>query len=404
MNQPMPTQTLPPTRTMDDPDIEVSIVMPCLNEAETIEVCIRKTLNCLAENGIRGEVVVADNGSEDGSIEIARRAGARVIHVKEKGYGAAVTAGFDAARGKYLIMGDADDSYDFSNLMPFIHELRNGYDLVMGSRFKGGIAPGAMPWHHRYIGNPVLTGVLNLFHRTGMSDAHCGLRALAKSAYQKMDLRTTGMEFASEMLVKARAQRLNMTEVPTTLSPDGRSRPPHLRSFRDGWRHLRLLLLLSPSWTLIYPSLLMLVTGIGLLVGFAWNLRSPNAAPSDHLWPTCGALLLLVGLQGVVLGCAARLFALQEELGPPSGWAMDRLRSINLERGLTVGVLLVALGTGLVLALGQVLTGPTLIAVGLQSLTLALFCATLARPRRRPKNRARTDGLPTARGSAIAPV
>ncbi len=301
-------------------------------------------------------------------------------------------------------MGDADDSYDFSNLMPFIHKLRNGYDLVMGSRFKGGIAPGAMPWHHRYVGNPLLTGVMNLFHRTGMSDAHCGLRALTKSAYQKMDLRTTGMEFASEMLVKATAQRLHMTEVPTTLRPDGRSRPPHLRSFRDGWRHLRLLLLLSPSWALIYPSLLMLVIGIGLLVGFAWNLRSPNAAPSDHLWPTCGAMLLLGGLQGVVLGCAARLFALQEELGPPSGWAMNRLRSINLERGLIVGVLLVALGTGLVLVLGQVLTGPTLVAVGLQSLILALFCATLARPRRRTKNRARTDGLPTARGSAIAPM
>ncbi len=240
--------------TQTSTEVEVSVVMPCLNEAETLETCIHKALDFFARSRVSGEVVVADNGSTDGSVDIARRAGARVVHVEKKGYGNALMGGFEAAKGKYLIMGDADDSYDFQNLMPFIEKLRAGYDVVMGNRFRGGIKAGAMSWHHKYIGNPVLTGLLNLFFRSGIGDAHCGLRGLTREAFNGLRLRTTGMEFASEMVVKAAALGLKMTEVPTVLNPDGRSRPPHLRSFRDGWRHLRFLMLLAPKWALVIPG------------------------------------------------------------------------------------------------------------------------------------------------------
>ena len=230
---------------------EVSIVMPCLNEAETVGACVRKALRFLVENEIDGEVIVADNGSTDGSQQLAAAAGGRVVQVAKKGYGNALMGGFEAARGRYLIMGDADESYDFENLGPFVEKLRAGYEIVMGNRFRGGIKDGAMPWHHKYIGNPILTGVLNLFFHSSIGDAHCGLRAITKDAFHRLRLRTTGMEFASEMVVKATAFKLEMTEVPIVLSPDGRSRPPHLRSFRDGWRHLRFLMLLAPNWALM---------------------------------------------------------------------------------------------------------------------------------------------------------
>jgi glycosyltransferase involved in cell wall biosynthesis len=223
-------------------NLEVSVVMPCLNEARTVGRCVAKALASLAEMGALGEVIVADNGSSDGSQELAERAGARVVNVAEKGYGSALQGGIAAARGKFIIMGDADDSYDFTRLLPFITSLRQGYELVMGNRFKGGIKPGAMPWLHRYVGNPVLTGILNLFFRTPIKDAHCGLRGFRKDAYERLKLTTPGMEFASEMVVKASLNKQKIGEVPTTLSPDGRDRPPHLRSFRDGWRHLRFLL------------------------------------------------------------------------------------------------------------------------------------------------------------------
>jgi len=231
-----------------DQECEVTVLLPCLNEARTVGKCVAKAMAALRRLGVAGEVVVADNGSTDGSQKLAIAAGARVIVAERRGYGAALLAGIAAAEGRFIIMGDADDSYDFSNIDPFIERLRAGDDLVMGNRFKGGIKPGAMSWHHRYIGNPVLTGILNLFYRTGVRDAHCGLRAFRKDSCQRLGLRTTGMEFASEMVVKAALHGQKISEVPIILYPDGRDRRPHLRSFRDGWRHLRFLLLLCPLW------------------------------------------------------------------------------------------------------------------------------------------------------------
>ena len=228
--------------------IELTILMPCLNEAETLATCIAKALSYLDRSGIAGEVLIADNGSDDGSQDIATANGARVVPISERGYGAALAGGIAAARGRFIIMGDADDSYDFSKLDAFVAALRDGADLVMGNRFAGGIAPGAMPWLHRYIGNPVLSFVGRLFFSTPIRDFHCGLRGFSTAAIRGLQLRTSGMEFASEMVVKATLAQLDVREVPTTLDKDGRSRPPHLRSFRDGWRHLRFLLLFSPRW------------------------------------------------------------------------------------------------------------------------------------------------------------
>ena len=235
--------------------IELSIIMPCLNEAETLEVCVRKALAYLDRSGITGEVIVGDNGSTDGSQDIALRCGASVVDIPLRGYGAALYGATLAARGKYIVMGDSDDSYDFSNLDPFVAKLREGYDLVMGNRFAGGIKLGAMPWKNRYIGNPILSTIGKMLFRCPAGDFHCGLRGYSKEAFTRMDLRTTGMEFASEMVIKATLNRMKITEVPTTLSPDGRSRPPHLRPYRDGWRHLRFMLLFSPNWLFLYPGL-----------------------------------------------------------------------------------------------------------------------------------------------------
>ncbi len=222
---------------------EISIVMPCLNEARTLSTCIQKAWQGLYAAQCHGEVVVADNGSTDGSPNIARQNGARVVHAPQRGYGNALRVGMNAAQGEIILMGDADDSYDFSQIRPFVERIRQGDDLVVGNRFRGGICPAAMPWHHRYIGNPTLTGLLNIFFSTPVRDAHCGLRAIRKEAYHRLHLSTSGMEFASEMVVKAALAQLKISEVPIILHPDGRNRPPHLRSFRDGWRHLRFLLI-----------------------------------------------------------------------------------------------------------------------------------------------------------------
>src|ERR1051326_9078758 len=266
-------QASPTEIKVDGDPIELSVVMPCLNEAETLPTCIRKAKKALHQLGIRGEIIIADNGSSDGSPEIAASLDARVIHVAEKGYGSALMGGIKAARGKYIIMGDADDSYDFTNLRPFVEKLRAGYDLVMGNRFKGGIAPNAMPPLHRYLGNPVLTGIGRIFFRSPCGDFHCGLRGFNRAAIQRLDLRTRGMEFASETVVKASLHGLRITEVPTTLSVDGRNRPPHLRSWRDGWRHLRFLLLYSPRWLFLYPGLLLMIVGA---VASGWLLVGPR--------------------------------------------------------------------------------------------------------------------------------
>ena len=235
--------------------VELSVVIPCLNEAATVGVCVKKAIDAMERHAIRGEVIVADNGSTDGSQQIARDFGARVLPVERRGYGSALQSGIAAARGRFVLMGDADDTYDFSQLDEFVRILREGYDLVMGNRFRGKILPGAMPPLHRYLGNPVLTGLGRLFFKSPVGDFHCGLRAFRRDAIEQLGLRTLGMEFASEMVVKAAAFGLRVTEIPTTLAPDRRDRPPHLRTWSDGWRHLRFLLLYSPRWLFLYPEL-----------------------------------------------------------------------------------------------------------------------------------------------------
>ncbi|MEQ1771332.1 MAG: glycosyltransferase family 2 protein [Devosia sp.] len=327
-------------------DLDLTILMPCLNEAETLGTCIRKARGYIERSGISAEILIADNGSTDGSQEIARAAGARVVDVPVKGYGAALAAGIEAAGGRFVIMGDADDSYDFSALDPFVERLRAGSDLVMGNRFAGGILPGAMPWHHRYIGNPVLSFAGRLFFKTKARDFHCGLRGFSRDAVRRLHLRTTGMEFASEMLVKATLSGLRIEEVPTTLKPDGRSRAPHLRSFRDGWRHLRFLLLFSPRWLFLYPGLTLL--GIGLFLG-ALLIRgpvsfSPTVVLDLHSF-LIAAMCILVGLQAVSFAIIGRRFASRYGFIPRSGTFDRVLEWLTLERVLIAALIFTAGGT-----------------------------------------------------------
>jgi glycosyltransferase involved in cell wall biosynthesis len=326
-------------------ETELTILMPCLNEARTLGICIEKALGFLARSGVSGEVVIADNGSTDGSQALAVEAGARVVPVATRGYGAALAAGIDAARGRYVIMGDADDSYDFANLDAFVAALRAGNALVMGNRFKGGIGPGAMPWHHRYIGNPVLSSVGKLFFGTRASDFHCGLRGFNRSAIIGLQLRTTGMEFASEMLVKATLSGLRVAEVPTTLQKDGRDRPPHLRSFRDGWRHLRFLLLFSPRWLFLYPGLALLA--IGLFLGTLLIYGPVRIAPNIELDLNSflgAAMCILVGIQAVSFAIIGRRFASRYGFIPRSETFDRVLEALTLERILLFAVLLVVVG------------------------------------------------------------
>jgi glycosyltransferase involved in cell wall biosynthesis len=316
--------------------LELSILMPCLNEAETLEICIQKAQNYLKEAGVSGEVIIADNGSTDGSQDIVNQMGARLINVPEKGYGSALRGGIAAAYGQYIIMGDADDSYDFTNLNPFLEKLRNGYDLVMGNRFKGGIKPGAMPPLHKYLGNPVLTWIGKLFFKSNCSDFHCGLRGFRKDAIERLDLHTTGMEFASEMVVKASLYNLKITEVPTTLSPDGRSRPPHLRSWRDGWRHLRFLLLYSPRWLFLYPGLLLMIVG---LISTFWLISSPRVHTLLY-----SATAIVIGFQTVIFAVLTKTFAITEGLLPEDKRLKKLFHYFNLEVGLIIGCLLLFIG------------------------------------------------------------
>ncbi|HYK22225.1 MAG TPA: glycosyltransferase family 2 protein [Pyrinomonadaceae bacterium] len=332
---------------VDADSLELSILMPCLNEAETIATCIRKAQTWMTRNQVAGEVIVADNGSTDGSQRIARVMGARVVDVPEKGYGAALRAGIEAAAGKYVIMGDADDSYNFANLGAFLSKLRNSYDLVMGNRFAGGIEPGAMPPLHKYLGNPVLTGIGRLLFRSPCRDFHCGLRGFSKAAALKMDLRTPGMEFASEMVVKATLNKLRIIEVPTTLSPDGRSREPHLRSWRDGWRHLRFLLLYSPRWLFFYPGALLML--VGLAVGL-WLLPGPRAVGSvtlDVHTLLYAAAAVLTGFQAVNFAVFTKIFGVTSGLLPPDAKLEKAFKYITLESGLVTGVALFLTGLAL---------------------------------------------------------
>jgi glycosyltransferase involved in cell wall biosynthesis len=325
-------------------DIEVSVVMPCLNEAETLGTCIRKAQNALREANVVGEIVVADNGSSDGSAEIAWRLGALVVDVKAPGYGNALMGGIAAASGKYIVMGDADDSYDFGHIIRFLEPLRQGADLVAGNRFRGGIQKAAMPPLHRYFGNPALTWLGRLFFRSPVGDFYCGLRSFRKDAYERLGLRTTGMEFATEMIVKATLLKLRIAEVPTTLSPDGRSRPPHLRTWRDGWRTLRFFLLYSPRWLFLYPGLALMIVG-GLLG--SWLLPSPRVVGSvtfDVHTMVYASAMVLLGFQAIAFALFTKFFAISEGLLPPDPTLDKLFQYITLEVGLALGVLLVVAG------------------------------------------------------------
>jgi len=319
-------------------DCELTILMPCLNEAATVGACVDAAAAALRTSGTTGEVIVADNGSADGSREIAASAGARVIDVETRGYGAAVLAGIAAGRGRYVIMADADQSYDFGESAAYLAKLREGYDLVMGNRFTGRIAPGAMPALHRYLGNPVLSGLGRLFFRSPVGDFHAGMRGFRRDAILGLDLRTTGMEFASEMIVRASLAGLRISEVPTTLSPDRRGRPPHLRTWRDGWRHLRFLLLYSPRWLFLYPGGLLLLGGT---IAGALLLPTPRVHSLVY-----AATAVIIGFQTILFALFTKIFAINEGLLPEDPRLNRVFRVVTLEVGLALGALLLLAGVG----------------------------------------------------------
>ena len=380
---------------------ELTVVMPCLNEAQTIGICIRKAQESFARIGIAGEVVVADNGSTDGSQQIAEELGARVVPVERRGYGAALTGGIAAARGRWVIMGDADDSYDFSKLEPFVEGLREGYDLVAGNRFKGGIRPGAMPWLHRWLGNPTLSFIGKRLYGTPCGDIYCGLRGFDRQKIEQLDIRSSGMEFAIEMIVKATMQGLRVTEVPTTLSPDAEGREPHLNTWTDGWKSVRLLLLYSPKWLFLFPGLLLLAIGIAGMLWLIPGERSIGGVGFDVSTLLYFALAVIIGLQAVYFFLTARWFGIMEGLLPEDPLIRRIVeRPRRLEWALLIGTLLIATGLGLSFyALGRwneagfgpldypetlriVIPGATLICVGMQTVFSALFLGVLGLRRR----------------------
>ena len=322
----------------DDADLELTILMPCLNESETLETCIRKAQGFLEANQIRGEIVVGDNGSTDGSQEVARRCRARVVDVPVRGYGAALIYGSTEARGKYIIMGDSDDSYDFSDLLPFVEKLRAGYDVVIGNRLTGGIKPGAMPWKNRWIGTPALSAIGRILFRCPVIDFNCGLRGFSVDAFRKMKLRTTGMEFASEFVIKATQLGARMTEIPITLWADKRGRPPHLRSFRDGWRHLRFMLLYTPNWLFLLPGASFGALGLFLVL---WLLPGPRTVAShvvlDVHTMIFGVIFTLLGAQIVSIGLFAKVFSYCERFDRGTVSLKRVLRRVTLESGLLLG-------------------------------------------------------------------
>lgn len=331
--------------------MELTVVIPCLNEAETVATCVSKAVTFVEQSGIDGEVIVADNGSTDGSRQLAADAGARVVPVTDKGYGNALMGGIHAAHGEYVIMGDADDSYDFTKLMPFVEELRKGADLVMGNRFKGGIDPGAMPTLHKYLGNPALSFVGRLFFRSNIGDFHCGLRGFRRDSVLALNLQATGMEFASEMVVKATLAQQKIAEVPTRLAKDGRSRRPHLRTWRDGWRHLRFLLLFSPRWLFFAPGIVMIV--LGLIIGGA-TAAGPITIGDvtfdvDTLVAAAG--IVIIGFQAVMFWLFTRAYASSEGFLPESPRAERILAWLSLERMLIFGGV-----TGLAGLVGMILS------------------------------------------------
>lgn len=389
----MPASAPPPEAA----SLEVSVILPCLNEAETVGTCVTKAVQTLQRLGVRGEVLVIDNGSTDGSPEIAERCGARIIHETHRGYGSALMRGAESARAPFIIMADADDSYDLTDLERFIVALRSGYDLVMGTRLKGTILPGAMPWLHRWVGNPLLSGLLNVLFQPGLSDAHCGMRAFTKDAYRRMRLQTTGMEFASEMVIKAALGDLRTTEIPIVLHPDGRSRPPHLRSFRDGWRHLRFMLLFSPTYLFLLPGTVCLLIGLFTQVALVGGPRTALGVRFDIHYMVVGSLLALLGFQIIATGLFAKAYSHAARL-----YSRDRTLTIlgrvfNLERGLIAGVVVFMLGfvidaailvewlqggRGPLNAVRPALLGSTLMGLGAQIVFSSFFLSMLALDRR----------------------
>lgn len=334
---------------MNNETFEVSVVMPCLNEAETIEICITKALSTFEKHGVNGEVVIGDNGSTDGSQEIATAAGARVVDVDRRGYGAALMGGIEAVNSDYVIMGDADDSYDFNELFVFVEKLRQNIDFVMGCRFPSGggtIMAGAMPFLHRWLGTPVLTFLCRLLFNAPIHDVNCGMRGFTLDAYRRLDLQTTGMEFASEMIIKAALKDLRIAEVPITLSPDGRTRPAHLRTWRDGWRHLRFMLLFSPGWVLVFPGLILFALSLMIFSVLMFGpVRINNMVFAQNTLMVC-ALGVLVGFQFTLVGFFTKLFAAREGLIPASPTIVRIMKFFNLELGLGIGLVLMLTGLG----------------------------------------------------------
>jgi glycosyltransferase involved in cell wall biosynthesis len=328
-------------------NIELSVVMPCLNESETLATCINKANNFFKANNIIGEVVIGDNGSNDGSQEIAKSLGAKVVDIPEKGYGNALKGGFEKASGKYLIMGDADDSYDFSSLGLYLDKLREGNDMVIGNRFKGGIKKDAMPFLHKYLGNPVLSFLGRLFFKSSIGDFHCGLRGLTKDSYYKLNLNTSGMEFASEMIVKAHLNKLKIAEVPTILYKDGRSRKPHLKTWSDGWRHLRFLLLYSPKWLFLIPGFLLMFFGLIASIAIIINPIMIGHVTFDVHTLLYTSAFVLIGFQFIAFYGLTKVFAVTQNLLPKSNRYNNLFKLINLEKGLVLGAFLTLFGIGL---------------------------------------------------------
>ena len=380
--------------------IELSVVMPCLNESATLGACIKQAQETLKRQGIRGEVVIADNGSTDGSQKIAADLGARVVAVEKRGYGAALQGGIAASRGEFVLMGDADESYDFTQLGAFVSKLREGYDLVMGNRFRGGILPGAMPASHRYLGNPVLTAIGRLFFKSSIGDFHCGLRAFRKDAIERLHLRTMGMEFASEMVVKSTLFGLRMAEIPTTLAPDGRDRPPHLRTWRDGWRHLRFLLLYSPRWLFLYPGFLLMLLGGGVVCWLLPGRRYVDEVGFDVGTMVFAAAIIIAGYQAVTFAVFGKVFAITAGLLPEDERFRRLFRIVTLEKGLLIGALLAAGGAAIFVMAGldwrahgfgpldpartlrAVIPGTILLVVGFQTILSSFFLSVLGMDKR----------------------
>lgn len=388
------------TQPAQQDSLELTILMPCLNEAETLAICIEKAQSFLSRSGVRGEVLISDNGSTDGSQAIATGLGARVSEAPRRGYGAALINGIENARGRFIIMGDADDSYDFVNLDAFVERLRGGADLVMGNRFKGGIEPGAMPPLHKYLGNPVLSGIGQLFFRPGIGDFHCGMRGFNRDRIRALDLQTTGMEFASEMVVKASLARYRIEEVPTTLKKDGRSRPPHLRSWHDGWRHLRFLLLFAPRWLFVYPGLVAFLLGAIAVGIIAFGGIEIAGVGFDVTTMVYASALCVIGYQALLFFWLTKLFATQEGFLPASPRYRSVVAKWSAERGLLIGLALfligIAIGVVQVARWGSLDFGPQDAAdvvriaipsalgliLGFQTMMMSFFSGVLTTPRR----------------------